>query len=75
VSDRQEITALPAEELASFLGRVRLAAAYEAGELCCSICGDALNEAGLGAARANAEGDVLFVCQKLDCQETFHATT
>ena len=74
MSERLEITALPAEELASFLDRLGRAAAYEVGELCCSICGDALNEAGLGAARANAEGEVIFVCQKLDCQETFHAT-
>ena len=70
MTDRAEVAALHEDEVRSFLTRVGLADAFDSGHLVCAICGRPLNDAGLGAARA--EGDtIVFSCTLLDCLDDF----
>jgi len=71
MAERTVVSALTESETRAFLERVELLAAYEEGSLRCSICEEALRDAGLGAARAGDEG-LVFACLKLDCLEDFH---
>jgi hypothetical protein len=72
LTSQAEIPALHDDDVLAFLARVGVLSAYESGELKCSICNMPLLDSGLGAARI-AEGDVVFVCTKLDCLDDFHA--
>lgn len=69
MAGRQIVSALPEEETLLFFERIRLREVYESGDLLCSICGEALRSAGLGAVRADADGQFVFACTKLDCLE------
>jgi len=66
------VAAVHEDETTAFLRRLGLLDAYEDGELTCSICGQRLIDAGLGAARGDDRGRVEFVCAKLDCQDDFY---
>ena len=66
-----EVTALPATETSEFLARFGLVNALADGSLLCSICQLPLRDAGIGAARLS-HGEIVFACEKLDCQEDFH---
>lgn len=65
------VAAVHEDETTAFLRRVGLYEAFVQGELVCSVCGQALVDAGLGAARGHG-GEIIFVCTKLDCQDEFH---
>jgi hypothetical protein len=67
---RVEVPALHEDEVITFLDRVGVRAAYENGELSCSICESPLIKLGLGAARVSG-GRVVFVCTRLDCLDDF----
>lgn len=69
-----EVAAVHGDEIADFLERLGVADAYRSGELVCSVCGAALVEAGLGAARGSEDGHVVFACAKLECLDEFHAS-
>lgn len=75
MASRTEISALHDDDVVAFLERIGVLAAYESGELRCSICGSPLREAGLGAARISSEAnrEIVFACAKLDCLDDFHA--
>lgn len=69
---RAEVTALADEEAALFLERVGLWNEYDDGRLLCAICREPLRRSGLGAARLSKNGQIVFACGKLECQEEFH---
>ena len=73
MTGQAEIAAIHGDESVAFLQRLDVVEGYNNGSLVCSICGTALVDAGLGAARGIADGEVVFVCAKLDCLDDFHA--
>ncbi len=71
VTERAEVTAVHEDEAYAFLERLGVAVSYRTGVSICSVCGQPLRDAGLGAVRAR-EGSVIFACGKLDCLDDFH---
>ena len=71
--EQAEIAAVHGDDTLDFLDRLGVRAQYEDGSLVCSVCGVALIDAGLGAVRGTATGEVVFACARLDCLDDFHA--
>jgi hypothetical protein len=63
---KTHISAVHADDIADFLEGLGLAASFDDGTLRCSVCDQALLEAGIGAARAY-DGQIVFACGNVDC--------
>jgi hypothetical protein len=60
------ISAIHEDHHRAFLESLGLAAAFDRGDLTCAVCDRPLRDAGIGAARSEAD-QPRFACAALDC--------
>jgi hypothetical protein len=68
---RAEVTALHEDQLQEVLSRLDESRRYEHGTMSCAICGDDVEQLGLGAIRF-VDGEVVAACGRLECMEAFY---
>ncbi len=62
------INAVDEEHQREVLEALGVASSYDDGSLTCAVCGESVNEIGLGVGRRCGD-EIVFSCARLDCMQ------